>query len=406
MVTRGIVVDKKTPIEQLISLAEEGASGEIVVAGEALEVHVFLVDGKVAWATSSNAPNALTRNLIEMCGLDSQAIKEVVEECRRTRRPFGETLVEWGVATLDQVREALRRQVAGSVSTLYEAARAESVFLPRKVAYKAELTFPLDDVLEHGEAPGPAQAPVDARVATLLKTLPDAQWARQHQPNIEAPQPEGDLERLAAVLDANSAASMTLRSTLGAVLGASVAREPAWLFCGLPPATSLGMAQVLLAHAAGAAVDDEATPAPKKIGEVVRREAVEVVSSLDPVEAAMARSEQLQAVLVLDTESDSCASVYREGLDIEGIAALAKTVYGQVPDSLSNLLSSPNDDIGSVIDEHITLSVSQEGLWHFATEPREGPGKVVWLVVDRSASQGFGWALLTSIARQISDALR
>src|SRR5690242_4483859 len=96
----------------LADWVKSGASGEFICASSALEVHVHLQLGRVAWATDSRHAFVFTRHLQEHAALTKEQFREVLEECRRNHLPLGETLVRWGLATLAQVRAALRHQIS------------------------------------------------------------------------------------------------------------------------------------------------------------------------------------------------------------------------------------------------------------------------------------------------------
>ena len=102
------------PFRALIELVEQSASGEFVCVAKSAEMHVFLQNGRVAWATDSSAPFAFSRWLLEHTGLTKEVFQEVLESCRRDRLPLGETLVEWRVATREEIKSALRFQIRGA----------------------------------------------------------------------------------------------------------------------------------------------------------------------------------------------------------------------------------------------------------------------------------------------------
>lgn len=135
------------PMKMLQDLSAKGARGEFVVVAANLEVHVHLHDGRVAWATSSRVRMAFTRWLMERFDVDADVIQVIVDECRQNGRNVGETLVERGICTREQVRAALMRQMRTALSTLEATRDAQAVFLPRKANYSANLLFDLDEIL-------------------------------------------------------------------------------------------------------------------------------------------------------------------------------------------------------------------------------------------------------------------
>ncbi|MDF1564861.1 MAG: response regulator [Deltaproteobacteria bacterium] len=135
------------PVARLREWAELGADGEFIATAAEWEVHVHLQEGRVAWATSSASKYAFTRHLSEHFGIEKEAIVEVVDECRKTRKNVGETLVEWGIATEEQVRESLRAQIADALAVLPGSSGVQSIFLSRGSDYAQPLTFTLDELL-------------------------------------------------------------------------------------------------------------------------------------------------------------------------------------------------------------------------------------------------------------------
>ena len=140
-------VERLSPLKHLRLLVQQEATGEWVCASTRAEVHVFLQSGRVAWATSSAAELGFTQHLLEATEVDPASIREVVRACRRERPPFGETLVEWGLATEVEVRNALQAQIRDSLATL--PSEGETVFLRQGRDYRGynhDLTFAFDEV--------------------------------------------------------------------------------------------------------------------------------------------------------------------------------------------------------------------------------------------------------------------
>lgn len=82
---------------------ERAATGEVVGAQGALEVHAWLQHGRIAWATSSRAPRTFRQYLTTVCNVRDTHLSEIFAACRAARRPLGEELVTRGIATREQV---------------------------------------------------------------------------------------------------------------------------------------------------------------------------------------------------------------------------------------------------------------------------------------------------------------
>lgn len=109
---REALPDGLDPRGSIGELASRGFSGELEFAGGGERVVVFFQAGRIAWANDSLHRRAFVEHLRHTAGVDQGDVEAVVEECRKTRRPIGETLVEWNLASPEQVRAALRHQIA------------------------------------------------------------------------------------------------------------------------------------------------------------------------------------------------------------------------------------------------------------------------------------------------------
>ena len=137
-----------SPITLLSRLAASRATGELIAAGDGLEVHLYLQAGRVAWGTTTEERFVFRRHLVERCQVDEQALRAVFEECQRDRQPLGERLIARGLLSLEQVREALGAQVSATLASLARCSGAQTLFLPRGqnyATYDQRLTFELDE---------------------------------------------------------------------------------------------------------------------------------------------------------------------------------------------------------------------------------------------------------------------
>lgn len=148
-------------LEQLATLAAQGANGELVCSTDGAEIHVFLQGGRIAWASSTGQRHAFTERLKAITGADDGVIEAVVADCSRTRRPIGEGLIAWKVATAEQVRASLHHQIRMALATAARDAGARTLFLERAhyCRYDAALTFPLAEVLPDAPGAGAGAAP-------------------------------------------------------------------------------------------------------------------------------------------------------------------------------------------------------------------------------------------------------
>ncbi|MCK5690351.1 hypothetical protein KAI87_13825, partial [Myxococcota bacterium] len=140
-----------SPLALIKTHLNQKDTGEVVSFDGNSEIHVYLQNGFIAWATHSKAKFSFTRHLLEDVGLDKDSLKEVIKECRRTGKKIGEALIEWKLATPEQVTQALRVQVRDAVGALQTQSDPRSLFLPRSGSfadYDETITFSLEEILE------------------------------------------------------------------------------------------------------------------------------------------------------------------------------------------------------------------------------------------------------------------
>ncbi|MFO0561987.1 MAG: hypothetical protein U0269_28500 [Polyangiales bacterium] len=131
-------------IEALSQLATRGASGEFICRTAARETHVFLLKGRVAWAFDNHARSVFWKSLSASASVDQATQRAVIEECRRTGRSVADTIVEWGVATREQVFDALDEQVRASLEPMRAEPSAQHIFLERRQFAEREAPWTLD----------------------------------------------------------------------------------------------------------------------------------------------------------------------------------------------------------------------------------------------------------------------
>jgi putative two-component system response regulator len=129
------------------AIACEGG-GEVVVRCGNEVGRVYVWGGRVAWAYLTGDRRVLTQSLIEDHGLTAHDLREVLEDCKRSGRNFGETLVEWGLMSRERFHEALRRHVADRLRAVLALPDSLAMFVPQARAYDGSFTFTLDELLE------------------------------------------------------------------------------------------------------------------------------------------------------------------------------------------------------------------------------------------------------------------
>jgi len=402
--------DSVAPLSALVELSRRDASGELIAAREDFEAHVFLLGGKIAWATSSTAPNALTAYLIRTCKIEPALIQSVVEECRHSRKRFGETLLEWHVATHDQVRAALRAQIVEALGALGNMPGARAIFLPRRVDYSADLVFDLNELLGERGAQPDLRMLADRTLRAVADALPSAQWLQVLGPpgilatlaHAGGGTPPSFLPDLARLLFTHVADSICIRSIRGAILGQKVGDGTATLWCGLDARAKLGIASTILAASSSAPVRPEASPRPAADGWDTHP-MPGLIASLAPLEHALGRTDELLAGFLFSSGVQRLASVERRIPGLSSLIPLARELEAVLALSLDSSLPPPATLAEAVLYERAALQLGQGPYWHFATVLPFPTPLTLWLVLDRSAPQGMGWALLTTMARQLQE---
>jgi hypothetical protein len=392
------------PWHTLQHLVGAGATGELIIASDAIEIHVYLLDGRLAWATSSTARNEFLRRLVEIHGIASDVLRDVIEECRRTRGRLGETLITWGVATAEQIRDALRGQIEEALAAAVSHPGARCLFLPRRLEYAMELTFALSELAIEEDAAAAVRTSDTAEkvVTTVLDGVPDALWvevieegevvARALRGTIR---PTAAVEQLQRLVIDHEIDALTLRSTAhGAVLGQCLPGLPAAVWCAVGGGAKLGVTSAVLASAVGARA---VVPAPEPADEPWH-EIVDPSARLGPsVFAGATRTrDELVAGFALG-DSGGPTGVWRGGLSLEDHAAWARRLAPALATPIRDAFSRA---VGSLLYDHVALRAVVGTTAYYGTRIPNS-SIAVWLVLRTWASQGLGWALLQTVARQV-----
>jgi hypothetical protein len=127
---------------KLVALARAEVTGELFCSCDRCDAHVYLQAGRIAWANDGQHRRAFTGHLKQHAGVATADIEAVVADCCSSKRPIGETLVERGLASEEQVRAALRHQIGLALHIGECAGGGRCLFLERDYApYDARFTF-------------------------------------------------------------------------------------------------------------------------------------------------------------------------------------------------------------------------------------------------------------------------
>lgn len=414
-----------SPLEKLRRLAAQEASGELICSGAAAEVHVFLQRGRVAWATDSEHPFAFTRHLQAATQIDTESFRDILESCKREKRPIGETLVSWGAASWEDVRGALRHQIELALSVLGGGQISQTLFLDRTrqfAPYNADLTFEIDEIVATTEptaqvpskfpaplASGDDLPPPSVRARRIFDQVEGVVWTEvldgtspiEATPSTAASRVGCDAVE-STILD--GAELVALRTAEGTLAGVTLGGRHS-LWCRLAPDATFGVAISALSQLV---VDERREPrdAPQPVAAL--RETWVVGAAEAPVlsglrEFVQRAPEVIAAVATgLDGEVSPCG-FGRGAVNPDRAVALvrrrAKLFTCSDGPFLDGALSAPGS--GTADLTYKSLVIREHDAWCFAAELSTNPARVVWLLVDRTSAQGLGWAYLTSLSRQL-----
>jgi hypothetical protein len=404
-------------MDRLLSLAAASESGEFVCASSAGEIHVYLQEGRIAWATDSRHPLAFAAQLQDTAGIDAETFRRVVEECRRERLPLGETLIQWGLTTLDGVRKALSHQIGQALSLLSSVEDAQDLFLERRYGrYAPSLTFEVHEIL--GESVSGDESPaLSSRVPSPLSVRPD--FARQLRSSVEglswvevfesdvvvdtdpksqATRTPVDLVRTTLLDGADFAA---IRSTRSSVVGFSLSRQRS-VWCRISADSTFGAVVSSIWSVAGAS-ERRLEPAPPR-SDIQWAVGSENAPCTVAIRSFMGRAHELLGAVVLggDGNEQPLAGCGRKAIELEHCLETARRRRG----SLALAVLPVGDDTERKLDSiGFTLKTMVSGeprLWCLGAELQSAAGDTLWLFLDRRSSQGLGWAYLASLTRALS----
>lgn len=408
-------------LERIAHLSRQEATGELICASDELEVHVYLQQGRVAWATDASHPLAFTRYLLEEAQIEVEVFREILESCRREKRPLGETLIAWGVATREEVKEALRHQIELALGALASLGPVESLFLNRSsqfASYDVGLTFRIGElavpdlprrssrtfgaVTPNASLLQCARSVLDGVV--WLEALEDAKLVESFPTPLAESRVSSTLVRRTLLDGANL---VVIRSHATTLAGVAVAPSSS-LWCLIDDAMTVGavtaaLSSLISSNGAGRRTSEK-PPAmsiePRTIGrgdprvEEVLRELARAAPEVEGVFVTSPRSAFGLCRGV--TPEDELLSLIEQRA--EGIGAC----WRQSCDSTDG--APPPVEADGVTPYRAMTSERRCSL--FATElVISGEARVVWLALDGRSAKGLGWGYLTTFGRTLARAL-
>jgi hypothetical protein len=403
------------PLDALITHAKSGASGEFVCAAKLGEIHVYLQKGKIAWATDSKHAFAFASYLQAAAGIDKNTFRQVVEECRREKLPLGETIVAWGLTTLEGVREALFHQVEQALRLLSSVDTGQALFLERVYRkYDERLVFHVSeflDVLEPSEAlPSPlaeSQPPPSAHCSDLARQLRSSveglSWVEvlKNDQVVDA-DPVAQSGRVASRLARSTlldgADFIAVRSACSSVLGLSLS-ESRSVWCRIIADSTFGAVVSAIWSVAGVSEQAFSCAPPAKHSKAWSIGA-ESSATNEAIRMFLTRASDVLGTIVLanNATKEPVAGYGCGALEIDRCLDVAR----RRRHSLGLALTTDDGQcaLDSIGFDLRTMVSGERSLWCYGAEI-EPEGETLWLFLDRKNSQGLGWAYLTALTRAL-----
>jgi hypothetical protein len=381
--------EQMEPMDIIRRIAEREISGELVCAAEDSEAHVYFQRGRAAWATSSKEPSAFARHLGDRCGIDRATFRQIVEECRKARRPIAELLVDWKLASEPDVREALRLQIQSTLRTLVGARPLRSLFLERAGGYRDysdRFTFVLGEVW-----PSTSSSPeaglfvrevvdrvVDARFAALVRA---GEVIAQHPHDADTTSLPS---RVGPLLDPATEIALVRAASGDEII---YRRDPETaLVVRLREGAPIGLATASLADLAE---ESRRTlpPHPASGERSLEWHGRDLVESLPRIEYTLGSIEEALGFAIVGPNGIEW-SVHRKGFALSSHAPLL----------------ARSERLFRAIDagEDASIALALHDVWLFGAPLSVGSDRHVWLVLDRAGSPGLGWTLLASALRPLA----
>lgn len=122
-------------------------SGEVIVSALEESARIHVEQGRVVWVHRPLHPVSVKQLLDRAgAGLDDQAVKDLLDESRETRRHFADVVVSWGIVAPESLREALRRHLQEELAVIMAWHDASATFVADNRARRSELSFSSEEL--------------------------------------------------------------------------------------------------------------------------------------------------------------------------------------------------------------------------------------------------------------------
>jgi DNA-binding NarL/FixJ family response regulator/predicted regulator of Ras-like GTPase activity (Roadblock/LC7/MglB family) len=154
-------------LQALREAIRSGLDGELVVRSGQKTGRVFITGGGVGWAYANTTQQTLASLIASRASIPMEELLQVVEECRRTRQPFGRTLNSRGLVDEPALRRHLFDHTALGLSHILSWEAPEAVLLPtKKLSRNNNVRFQLDEILRAAARVADAAPPSEPPAGT------------------------------------------------------------------------------------------------------------------------------------------------------------------------------------------------------------------------------------------------
>ena len=124
------------------------AAGELLVHADDASGVVFVERGRICWAAARGLARRLTELLLDRApGIDAANLEELFRYCHARSAPLGETLVERGIVSAEDLRSALFVHTAESLTALCRRESRMAWHARKGPGYSPRFTFTTTELL-------------------------------------------------------------------------------------------------------------------------------------------------------------------------------------------------------------------------------------------------------------------
>lgn len=122
--------------------------GEVAIRHGSVTGHIYITRGQIAWIEISNDTDLFIEHLSKACGLEESEVHAVLEESRRSSRPWPELFLQWSLVAKDVLLGSMVAWFKRRLNQLQTPGPRAALFLPGEHAYSgSEVRFDPQDLI-------------------------------------------------------------------------------------------------------------------------------------------------------------------------------------------------------------------------------------------------------------------